>query len=219
MKITAVLFDFDGTLANTVPAIREGVNNTMRRYGYPLHTEEEILSFINHGPRELIRRAIPETARSAEQIDRVLADYNTEYGKVYDHTREAYAGMAELVERLRRAGYRIGVLSNKQDEFVKKLAEQVLLPHSYDAARGVRPGEPTKPDPLMPTELAKALGVPLSECVMVGDSDVDIATAKNAGMAHIGVSWGYRDEAFLRANGATRIAHTPEEIETILKTM
>ena len=215
----AILFDFDGTIANTVPAIREGVNNTMRRYGYPLHTEEEILSFINHGPRELIRRAIPESARSAEQIDRVLADYNTEYGKVYDHTREAYAGMAELVDRLHRAGYRIGVLSNKQDEFVKKLAEQVLLPHSYDAARGVRPGEPTKPDPLMPTELAKALGVPLSECVMVGDSDVDIATAKNAGMAHIGVSWGYRDEAFLRANGATRIAHTPEEIATILKTM
>ena len=215
----AILFDFDGTIANTVPAIREGVNNTMRRYGYPLHTEEEILSFINHGPRELIRRAIPESARSAEQIDRVLADYNTEYGKVYDHTREAYAGMAELVDRLHRAGYRIGVLSNKQDEFVKKLAEQVLLPHSYGAARGVRPGEPTNPDPLMPTELAKALGVPLSECVMVGDSDVDIATAKNAGMAHIGVSWGYRDEAFLRANGATRIAHTPEEIETILKTM
>ena len=215
----AILFDFDGTIANTIPAIREGVNNTMLRYGYPTHSDAEVLTFIKHGPRELIRQAITESVRSAEQIDRVLADYNTEYGKVYDHTREAYAGMAELLDRLHREGYRIGVLSNKQDEFVKKLSEQVLLPHSYDAARGVRPGEPTKPDPLMPTELAKALKAPLSECVMVGDSDVDIETAKNAGMAHIGVGWGYRDEPFLRAHGATRIAHTPEEIETILKTM
>ena len=161
----AILFDFDGTIANTIPAIREGVNNTMLRYGYPTHSDAEVLTFINHGPRELIRQAIPESARSAEQIDRVLADYNTEYGKVYDHTREAYAGMAELLDRLHREGYRIGVLSNKQDEFVKKLSEQVLLPHSYDAARGVRPGEPTKPDPLMPTELAKALDAPLSESV------------------------------------------------------
>ena len=76
----AILFDFDGTIANTIPAIREGVNNTMLRYGYPTHSDAEVLTFINHGPRELIRQAIPESARSAEQIDRVLADYNTEYG-------------------------------------------------------------------------------------------------------------------------------------------
>lgn len=215
----AILFDFDGTIANTIPAIREGVNNTMLRYGYPTHTDAEVLSFINYGPRELIRQAIPESERNAEQIDRVLADYDAEYGKVYDHTREAYAGMAELLDRLHRAGYRIGVLSNKQDEFVKKLSEQVLIPHSYDGARGVLPGEPTKPDPFMPTELARTLGVALSDCVMVGDSDVDIATAKNAGMTHIGVSWGYRNEDFLRAHGATHVAHTPEEIETLLKTL
>ena len=107
----AILFDFDGTIANTIPAIREGVNNTMLRYGYPTHSDAEVLTFINHGPRELIRQAIPESVRSAEQIDRVLADYNTEYGKVYDHTREAYAGMAELLDRLHRAGYRISPIN------------------------------------------------------------------------------------------------------------
>lgn len=218
--IRAIVFDFDGTIANTIPAIREGVNNTMRRYGYPLHTDAEILVFINHGPRELIRQAVPaEVREQADLFERVLKDYDAEYGKVYDHTRCAYDGVAELIDRLHRSGYRIGVLSNKQDAFVRKLAEQVLLPGSYDAARGVGAGEPAKPDPFLPTQVAKMLGVELGECVMVGDSDVDIETARNAGMIHIGVCWGYRDGAFLRAHGAARLAHTPEEIETFLKTL
>ena len=216
--IQAVLFDFDGTIANTIPAIREGVNNTMRLYGYPEHTDAEVLRFINHGARELIRQAMPaEEATNPAQVDRVLADYDAQYRAVYLQTREAYAGVPELIDRLHRSGYRIGVLSNKQDEFVKQLSCQVLLPGSYDSAHGVAPGQPPKPDPYIPALIARELGVSPAECAMVGDSDVDIATAVNAGMTHIGVDWGYRDRSFLLAHGATRIAHTPDEVERFVK--
>lgn len=218
--IRAVIFDFDGTIADTVPAIREGVNATMRLYGYPEHSEAEILSFINHGARELIRQAMPEEVRGdAEAVSRVLADYDRLYGEVYDHTRTAYDGIPELLDTLHRAGYAIGVLSNKQDAFVKKLASQVLLPGSYDSAHGVAPGQPTKPDPFLSHLVASELGVDPTACAMVGDSDVDILTARNAGMTHIGVSWGFRSEEFLRAHGATRIAHTPAEVADILETL
>ena len=216
--IKAVLFDFDGTIADTIPAIREGVNNTMRLYGYPEHSYAEILGFINHGARELIRQAMPaDAAENPAQVDRVLADYDVQYRAVYRQTREAYAGVPELIDRLHRSGCRIGVLSNKQDEFVKQLSRQVLLPGSYDSAHGVAPGQPPKPDPYIPALIARELGVSLAECAMVGDSDVDIATAMNAGMTHIGVDWGYRDRSFLLAHGATRIAHTPDEVERFVK--
>ncbi len=212
--IRAIIFDFDGTLADTVPALCEGINLTMRRYGYPEHTEADILRFINHGARELVRRAMPKALQSdEEQVTRVLADYDEIYRAVYLHTRETYPGLRELVERLHNEfGFRIGVLSNKQDPFVKGLCRQVLSPGSYDAAQGVIYGKPTKPDPYLSRIVADILGVAPHECAVVGDSDVDIRTAEAAGMLHIGVGWGYRTEEFLRAAGATRIAHTPQEL-------
>ena len=215
--IKAVIFDFDGTIADTKPALREGVNRTMRLYGYPEHTDEDILRFINNGARELIRRAMPKTLqRDEEQVSRVLEDYNRLYGEVFLLTDHAYDGIVELVERLRGA-YRVGVLSNKQDVYVKALCAQVLPKGSYMIAQGVIAGKPTKPHPYLSELVAASLGVKPEECVIVGDSDVDILTAKNAGMRHIGVSWGYRSEAFLREKGATAIAHTPQEIEVLLK--
>lgn len=215
--IRAVVFDFDGTIADTIPAICEGVNRTMRLYGYPEHTEKAVRTFINYGARRLIAQAMPEAVReNAEAVDRVLGTYDREYGLVYDHTRVAYPGMAELIDRLHKNGLRIGVLSNKQDAFVKRLAQQVLVPGSYDAAHGVGAGQPAKPDPFLSHLVADELGVLPQECIMVGDSDIDILTAKNAGMMHIGISWGYRDEAFLLVHGATVIAHTPDEIEALV---
>ena len=217
--IRAVLFDFDGTIANTVSALREAVNLTMEKFGYPTHTDADILRFVNNGARELIRRAMPEKeAGDPEQVDTVYACYNGCMEKVFLHTKEAYPGVAELIADL-HGSYRIGVLSNKQDEFLLRLCEQVLLPGSFDATQGVVPGKPTKPDPYLPGLLAKRLGVLPGECVMVGDSDVDIKTAANAGMEHIGVAWGFRSAEFLRANGATRLAEKPEDVVKYLSKM
>lgn len=213
----AIIFDFDGTLADTISALREGINRTMRLYGYPEHTDDEIRSFINNGARELVRRAMPRELQADEALlDRVFADYNRIYGEIYHHTDRTYDGVDELVARL-HGRYRIGVLSNKQDVYVKRLCEQILPSGSYDVAQGVILGKPVKPDPFLSLLVADALGVSPSDCVMIGDSDVDIRTARNAGMQHVGVTWGYRDEAFLREHGATHLAHTPAELEEILE--
>ena len=214
----AVIFDFDGTIADTLEAIGEAVNTTMQSYGYPSHSLADIRSFINNGARELVRRAMPKQLQIDEALlDRVYADYHREYGKTYLHTKIAYDGIPELIRDLHNAGVRVGVLSNKQHEYVVNLSKQVLPKGCFDAAQGVVPEQPTKPHPYLSELVAAHLGISPCECVMVGDSDVDILTAKNAGMTHVGVSWGYRDEETLRKNGATRIAHTPDELKKILK--
>ncbi len=216
--LKAVIFDFDGTIADTVPALCEGINLTMRHFGYPTHTEADILRFINNGARELVRRAMPKDLQGdEEQVSRVLAVYNALYETVYLHTDKCYTGVREAVAALHAEGLRVGVLSNKQDVFVKGLCRSVLAPDSYDVAQGVIEGKPTKPHPYLAARVAKTLGVAPAECAMVGDSDVDIRTAENAGMLHIGVTWGYRNEKFLRASGAVRLAHTAEELSAIIK--
>jgi phosphoglycolate phosphatase len=213
----AVIFDFDGTIADTLEAIGEALNQTMLAHGYPTHTTADVRRFINNGARELVRRAIPKHLQTDEALlDRVYADYHREYGKTYLHTKVAYEGIPELIQELHDAGVRIGVLSNKQHDYVVNLSRQVLPKGCFDAAQGVVPNQPTKPHPYLSELTASRLGATPAECVMVGDSDVDILTAKNAGMRHVGVSWGYRDEETLRKNGATLIAHTPDELKKIL---
>ena len=208
----AVIFDFDGTLADTIPAITRGINLTMQKYGFPLHTEAEVITFINNGPRMLIRRSLPKELQADEELlDRVLADYNVFYKNHCLNSDPPYEGIPEAVASLRSQGYRIGVLSNKQDHLLGPLCNSVI-PGGYDATVGSLPDKPAKPDPYLSNKIANLLGVEPQACIMIGDSDVDIETAKNAGMTHIGVSWGYRDEAVLRAHGAERVVHTAEEL-------
>ncbi|MBR3894359.1 MAG: HAD-IA family hydrolase [Clostridia bacterium] len=218
--IRAVIFDLDGTLANTIPAIREGLNLTMKLYGYPEHTDAEVLTFINNGARELVRRAMPEELRGDEEtVSRVLADYDRLYAETYYHTDRTYDGIPEVIAALHARGLGIAVLSNKQDVFVKRLCEQLLPAGVCDVAQGVIAGKPTKPNRFLSDLVAEKLGVSPSECVMVGDSDVDVKTARAAGMAHVGVSWGFRDRKFLLENGAEAIADTPAELLDMIEKM
>lgn len=219
--IKAILFDFDGTIADTLPAIREGVNLAMEKYGYPQHDEAAILTFINNGARKLIQRAMPEELREDEElVTRVLADYDVLYGQVYHHTDRAYDGLLDVIRVLHdEMGLRIAVLSNKQDMYVKRLCEAILPKGCYEAAVGVAPGMPTKPDARLTQSVLDTLGVSADECVLVGDSDIDLRTAQNAGLRHIGVTWGFRDEAFLREKGAESFAHTPHELLAMIQEM
>ena len=218
--IRAVIFDLDGTLANTIPAIREGLNLTMKLYGYPEHTDSEVLTYINNGARELVRRAMPAELRENEEtVSRVLADYDRLYATTYHHTDRTYDGIPEVVTALHERGLGIAVLSNKQDVFVKRLCEQLLPSGVCDVAQGVIAGKPTKPNPYLSELVAERLGVSPSECVMVGDSDVDVKTARAASMAHVGVSWGFRDRDFLREHGAEQIADTPEQLLEMIEKM
>ena len=212
----AILFDYDGTLADTVPAITVAVNEAMRHSGLPTHTEAQVRSYLNHGARRLIRSALPEQLREDEALlETVLADFDVCYRASHLLTTELYPGLYELLPRLHRT-HAVAVLSNKQDEFTRGLVASTLPKGSWDDAQGGLYGHPPKPDPYLPSLLLPRLGVTPSDCVMVGDSPVDVATAANSGRLHVGVSWGYATEEALRIAGAMRIAHNATELEMLL---
>ena len=211
--IKAIIFDLDGTLADTISAIQAGLNLTMRSFGYPEHSYDEVLSYVNNGARELCRRAMPKELQSDEGlVDAVKADYDKKYAETYHLTDKTYEGVVEALSALKASGYKIAVLSNKQDEFVKKLCLKLLPDGICDACYGQRDSYPAKPDKTVPHLVAKELGVTPSECEFVGDSDVDVKTAKNAGMLSVGVAWGYRPPEMLLSLGADLIVNTPDEI-------
>ena len=217
--IKAIIFDLDGTVADTISAIREGVNMTMEQLGYPTHTDADILRFINHGARELIRQALPESVSGdPARVDEALDVYQGMYDKTYTHTNLCYDGMVEAMCALKEK-YALAILSNKQDRMVKGLAAQLLPAGTVKVAQGQIEGVPTKPDPTAVWKICRTLGVAPEECAFVGDSDVDMMTAINAGCLPVGVSWGYRSKDVLLKAGAKVIVQHPEEFEKIFANM
>ncbi len=215
-RVKLVIFDLDGTAADTLDGIVEALNRTMTECGYPTHTRESVLQFVNYNTRRYIEEALPEDARTDAEIDRLLTIYGRHYADTYTLTTP-YEGMAELFARLNRRCL-VAMNSNKQDSFVKALADQLFADGTFIAAEGYRPDRPSKPDPAMAYAImemaSERLGEPLTpaECVYVGDSDVDYRTAKNAGMHPVSVSWGYRSHEFLKSLGDQPVAATMEEL-------
>ena len=227
-KIKLFIIDLDGTAADTMDGIVEGLNRTMTECGYPLHTRESVLQFVNYHTRRYIEEALPESARTDAEIDRVLEIYTRHYQDTYTLT-VPFAGMTDLFAKLREKCL-VAMNSNKQDSFVKALADQLFpaddgIPCGkgfFLAAEGYRPDRPSKPHPAMAHAImeiaSKELGQPLTpdQCVYVGDSDVDYHTAINAGMIPVSVSWGYRSHEFLKSLGDQPVAATMEELWQIL---
>ena len=217
--IKALIFDLDGTVADTIYAINEGLNLMLEELGYPTITYNDVLSFINFGARGYIEGAIPkEEAKDSAKVDRALALYNEKYALTYLHTDKCYDGIPEALEELKKH-FRLGMLSNKQDEFVLGLEKQLFREGLFEIAHGTRDGIAPKPDPEAPLEFAAFFGLKPEEIAFVGDSDVDVLTAINSGMLPVDVSWGYRDEDTLRRVGAKYVAHTPAELVDILMSL
>ena len=214
--IKAIIFDLDGTVADTISAIREGVNMTMEQFGYPTHTDADIRRFINHGARELIRQALPESVSGdPARVDEALDVYQGMYDKTYTHTNLCYDGMAEAMCALKEK-YALAILSNKQDRMVKGLAAQLLPAGTVKIAQGQIEGVPTKPDPTAVWEICRTLGVAPEECAFVGDSDVDMQFAHAIGARAVGVSWGFRSTECLQAADAHAIADTADALFRLL---
>ena len=210
--IRALIFDLDGTLADTIGAIRDGINDTMQSYGYPHKTYDQILHAIGNGARNLVRRCMPEPDASDEQkVSAVLASYDLALARTHLHTRECYEGIREAIRELHARGYRLAVLSNKQDAYVKGLIRQLFPDGEFEIVMG-QTALPLKPDPTVPCLIAHQLCVQASECAEIGDSDVDVLTAKNAGMMSVGCSWGYRGRAVLETAGADVVIDRAEQL-------
>ena len=212
MSIGLLMLDLDGTIADTIESIREAVNLTLLPYGYPARSYEEIRCAIGNGARNLIRRSLPpEAAADEETVLRIFREYDARYGDTYDHIDGCYEGMSEALHTLHDKGYTLAVLSNKQDLYVKRIVSLLFADGIVAFAQG-QTDLPIKPDPTAPLAIAESLGFLPEETAFIGDSDVDILTAKNAHMMSVGCSWGYRGRENLVAAGADHVIDHPSEL-------
>lgn len=204
----AIIFDLDGTLLNTLGDLTDAVNATMRRFGYPEKTEEEVRLAVGNGAAKLLERTLPE---GASGFDGILSWYKAYYSEHSLIRTEPYPGVADAVKELSERGMRLAVVSNKQDDAVKLLCAR-FFGDTIPVAIGERTGVRKKPAPDSLFAAMEELGVAAEDCVYVGDSDVDILTARNAGIPCVSVSWGFRDGGFLAKSGAGTIIARPEEL-------
>ena len=210
MKKTTVVFDLDGTLLDTLKDLAEAVNYALRKQGMPQRTLEEVRRFVGNGVRLLMIRAVPD-GESNPLFEETFDLFKTYYGEHCNDNTKPYDGIMELLHTLKEKGYAVAIVSNKIDFAVKELNElyfKGIVPVAIGEKEGIR----RKPAPDTVFEALKELGKTKEEAVYVGDSDVDIQTAKNAGMPCISVLWGFRDKEFLKEHGATHYAQTADEV-------
>lgn len=210
MKYRLAVFDMDGTILDTLEDMTDATNHTLALFGMPERTIDEVRGFVGNGIPKLIQRAVPEGTDEAKQNE-MLQCFLPWYALHCQDKTRPYTGIPELLKDLRAAGVRTAVVSNKADPAVQKLSTDVF-PGLFDCAVGSREGFANKPAPDSVLAVLRQLDIPAADAVYIGDSDVDLATAKNAGLPCIAVSWGFRDTPFLKAHGATLIANTPAEI-------
>ena len=214
MKYQTVLFDMDGTLLDTLTDMETAVNHILTQYGYPTRTLEEVRRFVGNGAGLLIHRALPQGVDPAREAE-VLAAYRAYYQAHNCIRTRPYEGIPELLAALRRAGVRTAVVSNKPDETTRTLAARFFP--ELDGALGQRDGVAAKPAPDMVQAVLSRLGAEPGQALYVGDSEVDVDTARNAGLAMIGVSWGFRGRAALESAGAPAVADTPAQLLELLR--
>lgn len=206
------IFDLDGTLLDTLDDLAAAVNYALRQHGMPEHTREDVRRFVGNGVRLLMTRAIPDGEDNPlfEATFQTFREYYMEHS--LDTTRP-YDGIPELLGELRARGKRVAVVSNKFYAATSELCHH-FFPDTVEVAIGEHEAEGIrkKPAPDTVKEAFRQLGVDSRNAVYVGDSDVDLQTARNAGLPCISVLWGFRDHAFLEAHGATTFVTTPEEI-------
>ena len=207
MKV-GILWDLDGTLLDTLEDLADGVNYALRQFGYPERTREEVRRFVGNGAKTLIAKAVPEDADPAP----VFACFQTYYAAHCQIKTRPYAGILQELKKL--SAYPMAVVSNKPDVAVKPLCAQ-YFPGVY--ALGERPDCPRKPAPDMVYRAMADIGV--EKCIYVGDSDVDVLTAKNAGVPCLSVLWGFRDQEEIAQVGGRHFCEQVDELASRLEEM
>jgi phosphoglycolate phosphatase len=217
MTHTAVLFDLDGTLLDTLEDLGDSMNAVLGSLGFPPHGMDSYRYFVGDGVEILARRALPEEARNNDALVRdCVMRMRAEYGRRWKDKTHLYDGIAELLDGLMGQGAKSAILSNKPHAAVIEVVNHFFPRWRFDATLGARPGVPIKPDAGAAREVAKLLDVPPEGFLYVGDTNTDMATAVAAGMFPVGASWGFRTEQELRASGARAIAAHPREVLKLL---
>jgi phosphoglycolate phosphatase len=210
MKLETIIFDMDGTLLDSLDGLRHSTNAALSRYGYPERTMEDIRAFVGNGVGKLVERSLPGGLQNPD-YEKCLAAFKEDYKTAMFTGTRPYPGVVLLLEALRAEGYGLAVVSNKLDGAVKALSQRFfggLLP----VAIGEVAGAARKPAPDSVFAALKELGAQPETAAYVGDSEVDLQTARNSGLPCLSVDWGTRSTEFLLQNGATSISHTAEEV-------
>lgn len=218
-----IVFDLDGTLLNTLTDLMNATNYSLRKNGYPERTRDEVRRFVGNGVRNLMIQAMPDslcpsaaetgtpfgTIADQEAFDRAFADFKAYYAQHQLDNTAPYEGISEAIATLRASGYKMAIVSNKLDEAVKNLNDRFF---GLDVAVGDQDGLPRKPNPDMVYLAMKELHAEPESTVYIGDSEVDLLTAQNAGLNCISVTWGFRSVSTLKEAGATVLATDTKEL-------
>ena len=211
MKYESYIFDLDGTLLNTLDDLAASCNYALRSCDMPEHTIDEVRRFVGNGVKKLMERAIPQGVANPK-FEECYATFRKHYLEHSLDTTQPYPGVPEMLERLKHNGAKLAVVSNKF-----YAATQGLVRHFFgewiEVAIGERPDIRKKPSPDTVIEALRQLNMPRETAVYIGDSDVDIDTARNCGMPCISVLWGFRSRDFLLQHGATQLIASPSEID------
>jgi len=215
MKYKGIIFDLDGTLVNSLEDISDAMNTVLTGLNYPTHTYDTYQYFIGSGLRNLVSKALPASNNSDEQIEICFDCMINEYREVCTIKTKPYEGIIELLDLLTSQNIKLAVFSNKADELTKKIASEIF-PDYFNEAVGLSTEALKKPNPCEALAIAKKWNLKPEEILFVGDSDIDMQTAVNANMFPVGVTWGYRTEAELRASGAKVTINHPSDLIQIV---
>lgn len=208
----AVIFDLDGTLLNTLDDLADSTNYALSKFGYPTRTIDEVRQFVGNGVAKLIERAIPK-GKNNPNFEKCLSIFKENYAQNMYNKTAPYDGIIEMLSNLKSKGIKIAVVSNKFDLAVKELCKKYFEGFiDFAAGENEAQGIKKKPAPDTVISVLNEFNFAPEDAVYVGDSDVDIMTAKNSKMPCISVTWGFRDEKFLLENGATILINAPSEI-------
>jgi phosphoglycolate phosphatase len=213
MKVSAVLFDLDGTLLNTIEDLTDSMNAALHELGYPGHSVAACKTLVGEGIEHFVRCALPSgEAENEGKIARTISLMRSEYRKRWSHKTRPYEGIPALLEDLAARGLKLAVLSNKADDFTRMMVAHYFPRPEFAAIVGARADRPRKPDPATALEVAAALGVAPAETIFLGDTKTDMETASGAGMVPVGALWGFRSAEELLANGARYLLSRPAEL-------
>jgi phosphoglycolate phosphatase len=214
--IKLVIFDLDGTLLNTIADLAAATNQALGHYGYPTHPTEAFRYFVGNGINKLFERALPEAERTEENVLRIRSRFVPYYDVHNADLSRPYEGVTEVLQTLSREGIRVAVASNKYQRATEKLVAQYFPGIPFVEVLGQRDGIAPKPDPTIVFDILHTAGLTREEVLYVGDSNVDMLTAKNAGVKVCGVTWGFRPRTELEAHQPDYLVDKAGEIITIV---
>lgn len=216
-KYDTVVFDMDGTLLDTLDDLAAAVNYALKEMNMPQRTREEVRCFVGNGVRRLMELSVPDGFANP-RFEETFEKFRTYYTAHSNDQTKAYDGVLDLIQELKEEGYGLAIVSNKLDSAVKDL-NRMYFKGIIETAIGEREGIARKPAPDTVFAALKELGKSTDTAIYVGDSDVDLATARNAGIPCISVLWGFRDKAFLEEHHAEIFAETPADVKKYLQSL